>query len=158
MSEAMGDRIVAAIDRLRTLGATVQSREEKGAAVYELTGDGYHVKVVIDAGSGLALEFTVDRAEASPELTYSIDTDLYDVTDPDQQWFVTEIEDDIVALLAALADGRIKVERKKGRTVAVLPSSSEYVRVERGRLLTSQRRYEHEQDAEAGGTFRPLRL
>ncbi|WP_238425854.1 hypothetical protein, partial [Micromonospora sp. STR1_7] len=92
----------------------------------------------------------------SPELRHSIDTDLYDVSDPRQRWFADEIERDIASFLDALGSGRLRLSRGRNKTAIVFPNAGRYVRVERGRVFTRRREYEREVDAEAGDQFQPF--
>ncbi|MEV4826636.1 hypothetical protein [Micromonospora sp. NPDC049274] len=122
---------------------------------YRVSGKLFHLRVGVGP-TGILLEFVVDRDGESPELRYSIDTDLYDISDPRQRWFADEVQHDIASFLDALGNGSLKVSRGRNRTVIAFPHEGKYLRVERGRVFTRQREYERAADAEADGQFQPF--
>ncbi|SCF36775.1 hypothetical protein GA0070618_5821 [Micromonospora echinospora] len=155
MAEAIGEKIARAVGGLAEHGLAVNVEGKGEGRVYRIRGKGCRLTVEVGR-RGLSLGFTLDRQEASPELTYHVDTDLYDISDQKQQWFAVEIEDEIASFLGALEGGQVRVSRRPGKAVIVFPRGGGYARVERGRILTSEKHYERLEDAERGDSFLPL--
>ncbi|MFG1843648.1 hypothetical protein ACGFH8_35070 [Micromonospora sp. NPDC049175] len=151
----MGSEIDHVMARLGERGFAVNIETEDELRVYRVSGKGFRLRVGIGP-KGILLEFVVNRDGESPELRYGIDTDLYDVSDPDQQCFADEIQRDMAFFLDALGDGSLKVSRGRNKTVIAFPCADKYVRVERGRVFTRRREYERASGAEAGGDFQPF--
>src|SRR3954470_17758277 len=101
MAPQMGSEIDLAMARLREHGFAVSVEAEDELRTYRVSGNGFRLRVGMGP-KGILLDFVVDRDGESPELRYSIDTDLYDVSDPDQRWFADEILRDIASFLDAL--------------------------------------------------------
>ncbi|TNH24857.1 hypothetical protein FHG89_24320 [Micromonospora orduensis] len=155
MAQKMGSEIDPVMARLGARGFDVNVETEDELRTYRVSGKGFHLRVGLGR-KGVLLDFVVDPDGESPELRYSIDTDLYDVSEPRQQWFGDEIQRDIVSFLDALENGRLRVTRGRHKTAIVFPYEGKYVRVERGRVFTRRREYDSLADAEAGDQFHPF--
>ncbi|MBM0234000.1 hypothetical protein JNW91_20405, partial [Micromonospora sp. STR1_7] len=90
----MGSEIDLVMARLGERGFDVNVEAEDELRTYRVSGTSFHLRVGVGV-KGILLDFVVDRDGESPELRHSIDTDLYDVSDPRQRWFADEIERDI---------------------------------------------------------------
>ncbi|MBM0230492.1 hypothetical protein JNW91_00555 [Micromonospora sp. STR1_7] len=155
MGQMMGSEIDLVMARLGERGFDVNVEAEDELRTYRVSGSSFLLRVGIGV-KGILLDFVVDRDGESPELRHSIDTDLYDVSDPRQRWFADEIERDITSFLDALRSGSLKLSRGRNKTTIVFPNAGKYVRVERGRMFTSRREYERAVDAEADDQFQPF--
>lgn len=155
MAQQMGSEIDAVMARLGARGFDVNVETGDELRTYRVSGRGFHLRVGLGR-KGVLLDFVVDREGESPELRYSIDTDLYDVSEPPQQWFGDEIQRDIASFLDALENGSLRLTRGRHKTAIVFPHEGKYVRVERGRVLTRRREYDSAADAEAGDRFQPF--
>jgi hypothetical protein len=143
------------VERLAASGFDVSVDIRDGLRAYRISGQGFQLHVGVGV-KGMLLEFTLVGDGNSPELRFQIDTDLYDISDSRQGWFATEIEDEITSFLEALAAGQVRVSRRRGKSAVVFPTGEGYVRVERGRMLTSRREFKRVEDAEAGEQFQSL--
>ncbi|MEU8185562.1 hypothetical protein AB0B85_32165 [Micromonospora sp. NPDC049044] len=155
MAPKKGSEIGHLMERLGDHGFAVTVETEDELHTHCVSGNGFRLRVDIGP-KGILLDFVVGRNGESPELRYSIDTDLYDTSDSAQRWFADEILRDIASFLDALGGGGLQVSRARGRTAIVFPHEDKYVRVERGRVFTRRHEYEHVSDAEGGDTFQPF--
>lgn len=154
-----GSKIVEKINELEKSGVAVVRKLSDKDGLYDIEGEGFRAKVKIEPEKWLGIELSVQSRDHSETLTHTVDTDLYDISDPDEQLFATEIEDDIVDLLNNLLDGRVLIgENKSGRFVAIIPTGDYFQYIKKGKLFVSSRIYTDLDQAKSNGDFKPLEL
>jgi hypothetical protein len=148
---ATDNKILDTINLLKARGIKVQQKDE----AYSISGPDYSIRVLVDRGKWLSLDFSMPGTK----IAYPINTDLYDLTSPDNQSFARAIEDDIVAFLLALVNGEIRVLRKGEKIKVIIPLSSETVILKSGRFFSSAKRVKSSKDIdiETDDNIEPLK-
>ncbi|GAA4907246.1 hypothetical protein LX16_3249 [Stackebrandtia albiflava] len=116
------------------------------------SGGGLEAIVIWQPGRWLGLDLSI-RLPGEPVAYYWIDTDLYDVSKPEQADFLREVAADIVALLGMIARRTLPVGRWRGRPAFVVPDGERFRRVVRGRIGCAAAGFDTMADALAGGDW-----
>ena len=150
---AIGDRIALTIDSLRQHGITIEQRTHGGDPVYSLATATYHLHVTVNPSRWVGLHLGLGPADHKPTLTYDIDTDLYDLAHPRFQKLALAVEEDVVAFLQSLADGRVRVGKIGRQPALLIPVGKRTVVVTRGRFARSTRVRRAAASVESKGAF-----
>ncbi|MBB1154421.1 MULTISPECIES: hypothetical protein [Amycolatopsis] len=101
---------------------------------WQLSGLTWQATVIVDPRRWLGVEFEARDPATGKLVTYDIDTDLYDISHDKYREFAAEIERDIIEFLGNLRTGAML----RGTDGAlVFPLDGSWIRVVRGRFLTS---------------------
>lgn len=103
-----GKKIVKSIESLEKAGFPVKVMIKSKYSKYTVQTKDYSLEVVINT-DWLGLDFDVIDSKNKILISYSVDTDLYPISQPDQHEFAKEIEDEIVEFLDLLAQHKIKI-------------------------------------------------
>jgi hypothetical protein len=71
-----------------------------------------------------------------------INTDLYDIYDKKNEWFVDKIEAEIVDFLEAVLGGQARIAVESGRCRVIVPVHDGYIFMKEGRLFSSVKKYD----------------
>lgn len=155
MANRSGDRLVEALRSLKATGrCMVQNPDERGAkSSWRLNGATWQAEVIVDPLRWLGLTFDAVDPATARNVHYAIDTDLYDISRPEQREFAAEIESDIIEFLGNLTNGRVLRGEQMSHAVLVFPRAGSFVRVVAKRFSTSASRYDRESAALAGGSY-----
>lgn len=153
--DEIGRNIAMAVESVAKGSVTLRRTEVDDGQDYHIAGERYRLWVRVQPKRALILELTVLR-DGVPILAYSVDTDLYDISREKYKPFARDVEQEIVNLITALADGRIMVGVLKGKCALVVPSGSGVLLATRGRFSTTFRSRQSLGDAVKGGQFEPL--
>ena len=150
MNDSFGSAITAS---LNVLQGDISKTSKKGTETYTVTGDHWCLRVAIDPSSWLGLHFELFDEHGATQLEHTLNTDLYRPVDELDRMFYSDIEQEMVAFVRALAQGEILVGVVKGKPAMIVPDS---LVIRRGRFFTSSTPYKTLEKAKAKGTFRPL--
>jgi hypothetical protein len=151
-----GERVAAAVERLRASGATVDVSLQDTATRYEATRPAYHVLVYVDPSRFIGLEFDLFGADGSVRLHYFVDTGRRDIARPGQAWFASAVATDVVLFLDALADGRLLAKLERRRASLIVPTGGGALIVKRGRVWTSAGRHNGDREKATMKGFQPV--
>lgn len=121
---------------------------------WQLIGLTWQTTVIVDPRRWLGLEFEARVPATGKLVTYDIDTDLYDITQERQREFAEEIERDIIEFLDNLRKGSML---RGADGALVFPLDGSWIRVVRGRFLTSASTHTDAAAARAGGDYAVVR-
>lgn len=133
MNNEIGKSIIDYIKELPS--GKVSINEVEGS--FKVLGDGYVADVVIKPPKELSLIFTLLDSQGKPELSYSIDNDLYDMSSPSNSKFAQTIEERIVNILHQLEGGYVKRGTRKGRPALLIPTNDGLTAIYRGWFATT---------------------
>lgn len=120
---------------------------------WQLSGLTWQATVIVDPQRWLGVEFEVQDPASGKRVTYDIDTDLYDISQESQREFAAEIECDIIEFLGNLRKGSMLRGTDGTNLVLVFPLDGSWVRVVRGRFLTSGSTHADLAATRAGGDY-----
>ncbi|SFO51047.1 hypothetical protein [Amycolatopsis rubida] len=127
-----GQALLAFLRELRATTAWTVAADDASVR-WRLSGLTWQATVIVDR-RWLGVEFEARDPATGKLVTYDIDTDLYDISQEGQREFAAEIERDIIEFLGNLRKGSML--RGTGG-VLVFPLDGSWIRVVRGRFLTS---------------------
>ena len=151
----LGDRIVTAVGSLRQRGLAVTERSHKGDTIYTLTTPKYQIVVTVNPSRWVGLHFTLGLHDR-PELSYDIDTQLYDLASPRFETLARRVEDDVVDFLSALVNGAVKVGKVGRRPALLVTTGNRTIIVTKARSASSNKIRRASAGTEAKGGFTPL--
>ncbi len=138
MTSGVGRRLLAFLGELReTTSWSVVVEETGTGSTWRLGGSTWQATVIVEPWRWIGLEFEARDPVTGKRATYDIDTDLYDISRDEQREFADEIERDIIEFLDYLRKGAVRRGNDGPKFVLVFPLNGSYVRVVRGRFLTS---------------------
>jgi len=147
-------KIIATINELRGEGILVNQRSTKNGEAYDFGNSRYKVELHFEPPKWLGLEFTL--MDPTPSLRYSIDTDLYDFRDPDNQEFVNEIMREIIEFISNLKNNKLRIMYKKNRPSMLIPCGDTYALIKKGRFISSRTSLSPLSEARIADKFRPF--
>lgn len=158
MTSGAGHRLLEFLGDLRaTTGWTVVVTDEIGALPrWRLSGSTWQAVVTVEPQRWLGLEFEARDPVTGKRATYDIDTDLYDIARDDQREFAEAVERDIIEFLDGLRRGVVLRGNDGRKFVLVFPLDGSYVRVVRGRAMTSASTHADLAAARKSGDYVPL--
>ncbi|WP_447761650.1 hypothetical protein [Sphingopyxis panaciterrae] len=158
MANEPGHRLIEALEMLEAAARfAVQSPDHLGVASnWRLSGETWQAEVIVDPLRWLGLTFDAVDPATARKVHYAIDTDLYDISRPEQREFADEIESDIIEFLDNLTEGRMLRGEQTSDAVLVFPSAGSFVRVVAKRFSTTASRHDRESEALAGGSYAPV--
>lgn len=124
--------------------------------VYIIRAKAYEVEVIVDPVKWLGLEFVLYSSDGKT-LSYDIDTDQYNIGDPDEREFADDIESQIINFLEHLMNHTILIGSKGRKLMMIIPEDDGYTLISRGRFLTSGSRIHKNNDLIGSGLFKPLK-
>jgi len=154
-ADGPGERIAAAVDRLRARGVTVDVSTDGTATRYEATRPAYRILIYVDQ-SFVGLEWDLLGADGSVRLHYFVDTGRYDVSQPRHAWFMSAVATDVVLFLGALADGGLLARVEPRRASVIVPTGAGALIVRRGRVWTSAGRHRQDRETATRNGYRPI--
>lgn len=134
-----GDNIIKKVEELKRRGVELRFEKRDSDNVYVSDKTTYKLELVVNPTRWLGLDFITKDNQGKVQLAYSIDTDLYPISNPDQEWFADEIESDIVKFLALLENNEVMVGKVKGRPIMIFPCENGYRFVKKGRFFIASR-------------------
>jgi len=139
MTSAPGQRLLAFLGELQasTSWTVVPTIDSATASRWRLAGSTWEATVIVDHARWIGLEFDVRDPVTGRRASYGIDTDLYDIGQEQHRDFANSIERDIVDFLDNLRNGKVLRGNDGSRFVLVIPRDGAYVRVVRGRFVTT---------------------
>ncbi|WP_202803253.1 hypothetical protein [Nitratireductor pacificus] len=142
MTYVPGQRLSAFLRDMEKSGvwSLVTGVSDDGAN-WQLAGSTWEAQVVVEPRRWIGLAFEARDPATGRKASYDIDTDLYDIRDAYRD-FAEAIEDDIIAFLGDLRDGRVL--RKVGGSgfVVLVPAGDGFTRITKGWVLTTSERSE----------------
>ncbi|MEU7791600.1 hypothetical protein [Amycolatopsis sp. NPDC049159] len=133
------------LDFLREFPGAAVTDENGASSKWRLSGSTWQATVVVEPGQWLGLEFSARDPATGRHATYDISLD-------GQRDHAAEVERDIVEFLGNLRDGLVLCGHAGRKFVLVFPLDGAYVRVVRGRFLTSASTHA----TRPGGEYVPL--
>ncbi len=155
----IGEKVIETIYGLKNdHDFAITEERSKSGDKFTIKGDGFRVAVNISPPEWIGLDFYWREHEKKHRVEYSINTDLYDLSEQDQRWFADEIESNMIDFLHVLQEKKILVGEKRGRTAIVIPFKDKVVLIRKGRLFSFvQTTYSSLDTATAGGTFHNIK-
>ncbi|GAA1033782.1 hypothetical protein ABT279_18880 [Amycolatopsis sp. NPDC000673] len=143
------------LDFLRELAATTAWTvvADDTPVRWQLSGLTWQATVIVDPQRWLGMEFEARDPASGKRVTYDIDTDLYDISQERHREFAGDIERDIIEFLGNLRKGSMLRGTDGTKLVLVFPLDGSWVRVVRGRFLTSGSTHADLVAARAGGDY-----
>lgn len=152
-----GQQIQEKIQKLNASGIRFINTSDNDDDVYELQSAKCKLKILIST-KWLGLEFELLDLKGDLLLTYDIDSDLYDISQPKEKPFADEIENRISFFLEELEMGMILVGQTSGRPAMIVPAPEGATLVSKGKFMTKAEHYENLGEAMKHGVFSPLSL
>lgn len=139
MASGIGHRLLAFLGDLQasTSWTVVPTNDSAAASRWRLAGSIWEATVIVDPSRWIGLEFEARDPVTGRRASYDIDTDLYDITQEREHDFANKIEREIIDFLENLRTGNVLRGNDGSRFVLVIPRGDVYVRVVRGRFVTS---------------------
>lgn len=138
MVEAPGQRLLSFLQSLdEATGWAVAEEATDQGSCWRLGGLRWNARIIVDPKRWIGLTFDLHDPATGRDIHYAIDTDLYPI-DGAQDDFAGEIETDIVDFLRHLKDGAVLQTVDRGDSVLLIPKDAAFVRITRGRVLTSR--------------------
>lgn len=156
MTGELGSKLVKSIDALKDRGVFVKHITEKDSDVYMIKGQNYQAEVIINPKKWIGMNFNVSEGGEGKNLTYSLDTDLYNISDLQHREFAKEIENDIASFLKLLGEKRIMKGTVNGRPSLVVPEKDGYSLIKAGRLFTSKKYIKSSRAEDLNKTLEPV--
>lgn len=157
MPEKPGVRVAAVVKEVGKMAGFHSHHQQTGTAhVYEIRARACEVRVVIDPDVWLSLSCNFITDPNRESVYYEIDTDLYDLTSSKFQSLARETEADIVTFLEAIGTGRIYARSVRRRDEVVFPVVGGFVKLRKGRWLTSSKTYIDLKDAMNGTGWKAI--
>lgn len=151
--EASVMNILRVLNAIKNEGVNVEHLKQGARDVYSFGTDRYKAVLTVEPEKWFGIEFQLRHSRIS----YSINTDLYNLKDSRNIEFLREIEQDIVTLLRALMQGRIRVMYGKHPQV-LIPSMDSYVHLKQGRFFMTKSSLSDPGKLKDIDKFEPLRL
>ncbi|MFD0556791.1 hypothetical protein FB566_2041 [Stackebrandtia endophytica] len=131
--------------------AKLDVAEGRGATRFRLHATGFDAVVVYQPGQwiGLDIRFRLPNTE----LYYSVDSDLYPISEPDFQDMVESTVVDITNILTFITEKRIPAGDVQGRPAVLVPEGSGYKRIEKRRFSMVAKSYRTIEEGLAGATW-----
>jgi len=150
----IGDSIHQALDSFRSKRGLHISK--KSDCEYLIKYNDVRIKIITDVSKELSAEFTLVDRQGNEILSYRVDPDTYDISDPDYSDLAQSVEEDIAALLEGIGNHEILIsKRTDGRTSMIFPKKEGYALVKEGRWLVSSKTLKNLDNINAEN-FRPL--
>ncbi|TAH33478.1 hypothetical protein EYC59_05095 [Candidatus Saccharibacteria bacterium] len=152
-----GDRILGALKKIEASGVQIRKARRGNEDIYTFGDDRYEVVVEVDPEKYLGATFGLQKSGGM----YPINTDMYPLDDPKHPTFSEEIEDDIVALLDNLREGKFKVSYRNNpnKPLFFIPVEHEYVVIKPGLWkFSSTQRFNRVEDIKDFESFEPFPL
>lgn len=125
-------KLAKILSQMEKDGFSVQERRSRRGVIYVLRGKNASVEITVEK-KWISLDFVL----VDSKISYSINSDVYDITAPEHKEFAAEIETDILDFLSNLKDGKIKIAYRKGRPLLLLLASDGPVLLKDGRFIAS---------------------
>jgi hypothetical protein len=97
----------------------------------------YIVEVLISR-NWLGLKFDL-KEDGKKSVGYEIDTDLYDISKPENYSFREEICNDILSFLGALKSGKVQAGHNSSKKVILIPSNDRFILISKNRFFTTKK-------------------
>lgn len=137
-SFGVGDRLLELLRELRaTTSWTMLAEETATISTWRLAGVTWQATVVVDPARWLGLEFTASDPGSDCAVDYSLDTDLYDISDRRHREFADRTERDIAEFLQNLSKGEVLRGRDGPHMVLAFTLNGSHTRIVKGRFMTS---------------------
>jgi hypothetical protein len=156
LADTPGERIAAAVGRLRARDVTVDESVQGSATRYAAARQAYRLIVIVDPARFVGLEFDLLGTDGSVRLHYFTDTGRHDITAPAQAWYASAVATDVVLFLDALADGGLLAKVESRRARLIVPTGGGSLIVKRGRVWTSAGRHGGDREAAVKEGYRPV--
>lgn len=145
-------RLLAAVTKLADRKyVKLDVAESRGATRFRLHATGFDAVVVYQAGQWIGLD--IRFRFPNTELYYSVDSDLYPISEPEFQDMVESIVVDITNILTLLAEKRIPAGDVQGRPAVLVPEGSGCKRIEKRRFSMVAKSYRTIEQGLAGGNW-----
>ncbi len=154
MVDEVVQEIMQKVKNLEKTGLDVNYK--KAANSYETKGKNFRIKLTIDPEKWLGLEFYLLDQNSKLVLTYDIDTDLYDISKPEQRVFRKDTARNIIIFLDSLINREIMIGEVKRRPAMIVPNQGGYLLITKGRLLTKGSQYKDIEKIKHKESFSPL--
>jgi hypothetical protein len=152
-----GEKIRTKVQELKKRGIFILNTGEEGEDVYQAKTSHYMFEISLNP-KWIGLEFEVYSQDGKDILTYDIDTDLYDISKPQEQNFSQEIEETIFSFLEAFEKEKILIGKKKNRPAMIIPLLRDNILVTKGSFMTKAEHYASIEDAMSEGVFSSLKV
>lgn len=146
MTSLNGDKIKIKINSLLKNGLSIKQKTEGQNITYIINNKQDIIEVLINPIKWLGLKFHLLNINGKNQFYYSIDTDLYPISQPKYQEFANHIENDIVGFLDSLVNHKIKLGKVKGKQAMVIPVDNRFLLISKGLFFTSQAYFKNMQD------------
>lgn len=139
MKSEPGLRLLTFLSELRvnTTWKVVAIDNGNGASTWQIGGSTWEATVTVDPKRWFVLEFEARDPVTNRAAKYDIDTDLYDISRPQHNDFANAIVNEIIEFLCNLKNGDMLRGHDSSKMVIVFPLDGFYVRVVRGRFVTT---------------------
>jgi hypothetical protein len=146
----------------KRLRDTIKSIEKQGVVVsrtrdvYKIKGKNYYIEITINPKKWLGLNFSLLEGSGGKCLDYSIDTDLYDISNSEFYVFVSDIEGEIVDFLSCLFNKHLQIAQQGKKMALLIPKNGRWLLIARGRFFTKSQYYTNPEELEKKWDFKPL--
>ena len=151
-----GKEVLDHIQMLKEAGAKITEEKRDGYHRIYIKGDKLKVEITISPNDWLGFELQVESNGIY--ITYSSDTDLYDINHPEYSSLVKAVEDEIVRFLDALRDNEAKLGVIKRKTVLLFPASDGFTVITKGRFITKIQKLKNVDQLLSRGNFTSLEM
>jgi hypothetical protein len=150
-----GDKILRTINEIKQQpsGMIITNRNEME---FNIVRDQLVCRITVNPERELAANLQILGADGLPEIEYSIDTDLYDIKNPDYWRFAQDVEEDIVALIEAIKSHELLYMKRALKSYLVVPAHDSVVLVKQGRYFGSKTQYKSLEEINNLNNFKPI--
>jgi len=121
------------IQRILKKSDPIIEDSREGLKTFKVLRPNYTLIISLDT-SEYELQFDLKDGSGRSILSYHIDTDLYDLSNPKFRQFKQDIEADIVRFTQNLVDKKIEYGQQNNKQALLIPSDGEYLLITKGKF------------------------
>ncbi|HMS23087.1 MAG TPA: hypothetical protein PKA38_04990 [Candidatus Levybacteria bacterium] len=155
MQKNLGEEISKGIKLLKSRNVKVLENGTEDR-IFSVDSEKYRFTITLNPNRWIGLEFDLLDSDKKSLLNFTIDTDIYPISDSKYNSFASGIEKNIGEFLNALANRRIKIGRIKEKPAMIIPQDDGYLLIKKIWIFTTKKLYMELSKIESKGKFYPL--
>lgn len=152
----IGEQIINTIESIKDSNVSIEKQQSEDGVTYILSSNRYRAEIIVNPKKWLGFKLNVQDQNKNLILTYDLDTDLYDISNPKYEELAKGIEKQISEILTFLVTGRIKVGEIEGRPAMIIPNNQGGLLIKKGRFFLSSEQLNDIRDIEIKGGFEKI--
>lgn len=126
------------ISRIASQLPGYQEVPEKDGLRSVIVDNPVYVLEILVGRSWLGLKFDL-KEDGKKSVGYEVDTDLYDISKPENYSFREEIYGDILSFLRALKAGKVQAGYNNSKKIILIPSKGKFILISKNRFFTTKK-------------------